>query len=321
MRAMKSYAPHAAELDVHKKKPFLRYLKNTWLLYLLLLPGLVHLVLFKLAPLFGLAIAFQDFSTFRGILDSPWVGFKHFETFLQDPYMLVLVRNTVLLALLTLLCSFPVPILFALFLNEIRLSMIRRTIQTLSFFPYFISSAVLVSIAYTLFSPQGGLVNQFLNWLGFDSIFFMAEPAWFRPIYIGLTIWQTFGYTAIIYLAAMTTIDPHLYEAAEMDGANRWQKMFSITLPSLSHIIVIMFIVNVGQILSIDLDKVLLLYNPSVYETADVIQSYVYRIAFTQGFPNYSFGAAVNLLQSVVAFILVLAANYAARKYSETRLF
>ena len=305
-----------------KKTAWLTYFRNTKLLYLMLLPGVVHLLLFKLAPLFGLTIAFQDYSTFQGILNSPWVGLKHFAKFIEDPYMFTLIRNTVLLAFFTLLFTFPIPILFALFLNEVRFAAIKRTVQSLSFFPYFISSAVMVSVVYTLLSPQGGLVNQFLNWLGFESIFFMAEPGWFRPLYVGLNIWQTFGYSSIIYLAAMTAIDPSMYEAAEIDGANRWQKIFSVTLPALTNIIVVMFIVSIGQILTVDLDRILLLYNPSVYETADVIQSYVYRLAFApQGFPNYSFGAAVSLLQSVIAFILVMTANYASKKYSETRLF
>lgn len=315
-------SPSQAQPQKSALSSLLRYLKSTRLLYIMLIPGLIHLVVFKVAPLFGLVIAFQDYSAFTGVLNSPFVGFKHFVRFIQDPYMLVLVKNTLLLAFYSLVFGFPIPILFALFLNEVRRSAIKRFVQSLSFFPYFISSAVTVSIIYTLFSPQGGLVNQFITWLGFDSIFFLAEPGWFRSMYVGLNVWHTFGYSAIVYLGAMTAIDPHLYEAADMDGANRWQKMFYVTLPSLSSIIVVMFIVNLGNILTVDLDKILLMYNPSVYETADVIQSYVYRIAFApQGFPNYSFGAAVSLLQSVIAFILVVGANYASKKYSETRLF
>lgn len=299
--------------------------KQVWrtrLLYLILLPGLIHLIIFKMTPLFGLVIAFKDYSVFLGILDSPWVGLKHFKTFIEDPYLIVLLRNTLLLALYSFLFGFFIPIIFALFLNELRWNGLRRCVQSLSFFPYFISSAVMVSIVYILLSPQGGLVNELLNWLGLDSIFFLAEPEWFRSIYISTNIWHTFGYTSIIYLAAMTAISPQLYEAAEIDGANRWQKMFHITLPSIKNIIIIMFIVNLGNILSTDLDKILLMYNPSVYDTADVIQSYVYRIAFSsEGFPNYSFGAAVSLLQSIIAFILVVISNKISKKYSDTRLF
>ena len=299
--------------------------KDIWdarLLYLILIPGLLHLVLFKIAPLFGLVIAFQDYSPFLGVFKSSWVGLDHFASFLKDPYMLVLVKNTLLLALYTLVFGFIVPILFGLFLNEVRMKLLKRTVQTLSFFPYFISAAVMVSILYTLLSPQGGLINMILQSLGMDSIFFMAEPGWFRPLYTILHVWQTFGYYAIVYLAAMTAIDPSLYEAADLDGAGRWKKMFYITLPSISTTVVVMFIVSIGNIFTVDLDKILLMYNPSVRETAEVIQSYVYRVAFApQGFPNYSLGAAVSLMQSIIAFILVMLTNYASKKFSETRLF
>lgn len=309
-----------------RKKSWLRTLLSDMsaakLLYLLLIPGILQLILFKVAPLFGLSIAFQDYNAFRGILKSDWVGLKHFIDFLQEPYTWVLVKNTILLAIMVLLIAFPIPIIFALLLNEVRMQAVRRFVQTLSFFPYFISSAVMVSILYTILSPQGGIINDLLLWLGLDSIFFMAEPGWFRPLYTGLHVWQTFGYFAIVYLAAMTAIDPTMYEAADIDGATRWQKMTRVTLPSISTTVVVMFIVSVGSIFTVDLDKILLMYNPSVYETADVIQSYVYRTAFaSQGFPNYSYGAAVSLVQSIIAFTLVMLTNKLSRKYSDTRLF
>ena len=300
-------------------------LQKMWrarLLYLILLPGLLHLVVFKLLPVLGMVIAFQDFNIFQGVWKSEWVGLEHFSAFLQDPYFWKLVRNTLLLALYNLLFVFPIPILFALFVNEIRINGIRRFVQTLSFFPYFISSAVMVTIIYKMLSPQGGLVNNWLNGLGFESIFFMAEPGWFRPIYVLLNVWQLFGYNAIIYIAAMTAIDPALYEAAEIDGASRWQKIFRITLPSIRNTVVVMFILAIGQLFTLDLDKILMLYNPSVYETADVIQSYVFRQAFAStGFPNYSYGAAVGLVQSVIVFLLVITTNQLAKRYSDSSLF
>ncbi|MBB6690509.1 sugar ABC transporter permease [Cohnella xylanilytica] len=299
--------------------------KRMWdakILYLILLPGLIHMIVFKLLPLFGLVIAFQDYSIFQGVLKSKWVGFEHFSAFVNDSYFWKLVRNTVLLAIFNLMFVFPIPIIFALFVNEVKNSPIKRFVQTLSFFPYFISSAVMVSILYKLLSPQGGLVNDVLNALGFDSVFFMAEPGWFRALYVGLNVWQLFGYNAIIYIAAMTSIDPHLYEAADLDGASRWQKIFRVTLPSIQTTIVVMFILAIGQILTVDLDKILLMYNPSIYDTADVIQSYVYRQAFSsEGFPNYSYGAAVGLMQSVIAFVLVIGANKISSRYSDSRLF
>jgi putative aldouronate transport system permease protein len=309
----------------HKKSKTSTILKKMWdmkLLYIVLIPGLIHMVIFKLLPVLGLVIAFQNYSVFKGISGSEWVGLKHFKEFIGDPYFWKLVKNTLLLAGFNLVFIFPIPIIFALFLNEVRITLFKRFVQTVSFFPYFISSAVLVSIMYKFLSPQGGIVNEILKALGMKSIFFFAEPDWFRSLYVGLNVWQLFGYSSIIYLAAMTAIDPAIYEAAEIDGANRLQRVFKITLPSISSTIVVMFIMTIGQILTLDLDKVLLMYNPSIYDTADIIQSYVYRQAFANsGFPKYSFGAAVGLMQSVVAFILVIAANKVSKKYSESRLF
>ena len=297
-------------------------IRRHWQLYLLLLPGIISLVLFKLGPLAGMVIAFEDFSAFQGIFGSKWVGFKYFIQMAQDKYMLTLVSNTVILAVLSVVCVFPVPVLFSLFLNEVQWKKIRGAIQSLSFLPYFISAAVMVSIMYTILSPSSGIVNVIINKLGGQSINFMARPEWFRPIYIFLQIWQTFGYTAIIYIASIAGIDPTLYEAAEVDGANRWKKMWHITLPGISSSVITMLIINIGNIFTVDTDRILLMYNSSNAATADVIQTYVYRIAFeSMGFPNYSYGTAVNLVKSVLAFILVIIANKLADKYAETRLF
>lgn len=297
-------------------------IKKNYLLYLMLLPGIFILIFFKIGPVGAMVIAFQDFSAFKGISGSEWVGFEQFVKIFKDPYMLKLVKNTVILAILSIVVVFPFPIIFSLFLNEVRIRKIRNSVQSLSFLPYFISSAIMVSILYTLVSPSTGLINKIIEFFGGESIFFMAEPGWFRPLYIILQIWQTFGYSAIIYIAAMMAIDTQQYEAAEIDGANRWKKMWYITLPSMSSSIIVMLIISIGNIFTVDLDRILLMYNQSVYETADVIQTYVYRIAFQPtGFPDYSYGTAVNMLKSVIAFVLVIAANKLAAKYSETRLF
>ena len=313
------------DIPVHKipmKERIKKDLKRNYLLYLMLLPGIFILICFKVGPVGAMVIAFQDFSAFKGILGSEWVGLKQFIKIFQDPYMLKLIKNTVVLAILSIVVVFPFPIIFSLFLNEVRIKKIRHAVQSLSFLPYFISSAIMVSILYTLVSPSYGLVNKIIEFFGGEAIFFMAEPQWFRPLYIILQRWQTFGYSTVIYIAAMMAIDTEQYEAADMDGANRWQKMFFITLPSISSSIIVMLIISIGNIFSVDLDRILLMYNPSVYETADVIQTYVYRIAFqATGFPNYSYGTAVNMLKSIIAFVLVIAANKLASKYSETRLF
>ncbi len=192
----------------------------------------------------------------------------------------------------------------------------------MSFLPYFISAAVMVSILSTLLSTSSGLVNNLIRASGGKAISFMSSPAWFRPLYVILEIWQTFGYSAVIYIAAMTAIDPALYEAADMDGANRWTKMLHITLPSISTSIIVMLIISVGNIFSVNLDRILIMYNPGTYSTADVIQTYVYRIAFqSKGFPDYSYGTAVNILKSVIAFVLVTGVNKAADKVADARLF
>lgn len=309
-----------------RKKPLVQRIMNdirrNYLLYFMLIPGILILILFKLGPMGGMMIAFEDFSAFKGVFKSDWIGFDNFRRIFQDKYMVTLIKNTVILAILSVVVVFPIPILFSLFLNEVRMTRLRNGIQAFSFLPYFISSAVMVSIMYTLTSPSYGLINSIIKFFGGTPIYFMAEPGWFRPLYIILQIWQTFGYSSIIYLAAIIAIDPALYEAAEVDGANRWQKMFQITLPQISGSVIVMLIISIGNIFSVDLDRILLMYNQSVYETADVIQTYVYRMAFeSAGFPDYSYGTAVNIVKSVIAFTLVILTNKIAKKYSDTRLF
>jgi putative aldouronate transport system permease protein len=300
--------------------------KKIWaarLLYLIFLPGFLYFIVFKYLPMFGIVIAFQDYSVFKGVLNSPWVGLKHFESFLGSAYFYQVLKNTFLLAFFTLAVGFPLPIIFALLLNEARNVLAKRFVQSLSLFPYFVSSAVAVSLVYSLLNPQGGLINELIGLFGIKPISFLAEPGWFRSIYVSLNVWQGLGYGTIIYLAAITAIDPQLYEAAEMDGANRWHKILHITLPSISNTMIIVLILNIGGLLSTDLDKILLLYNPAVYETADVIQSYVYRRGLGIGgaLPQYSLAAAVGIFQSVVALALVFLANLFAKKFTDTRLY
>ena len=297
-------------------------IKRNYLLYLLMVPGFLILVLFKIGPVGAMVIAFEDFSAAKGVFGSEWVGLEQFARILQDQYIWTITKNTIILAFLSVVVVFPVPIIFALFLNEVRSKWLRGTVQSLSFLPYFISAAVMVSIMYTLLSPSSGLVNIIITRLGGQSINFMSKPEWFRPLYVILEIWQTFGYSAIIYIAAMMNIDPTLYEAADMDGASRWTKMWRITLPSISTSVITMLIISVGNIFTVNLDRILLMYNTGTYSTADVIQTYVYRIAFqSTGFPDYSYGTAVNVLKSVIAFVLVIIVNKIADKFSDSRLF
>lgn len=308
-----------------KKSLFQRIKKDlsrNYILYLLIVPGFLNLLFFKIGPVGAMVIAFQDYSAALGILGSHWVGFDNFIRIFHDPYMITLVENTIILAILSIVIIFPIPIVFSLFLNEVRAKWVRGTAQSLSLLPYFISAAVMVSIAYTILSPSGGIVNNLINDFGGQSVNFMAKPEWFRPIYVILDVWQNTGYSAIIYIAAIMNIDPALYEAAEVDGATRWGKMMHITLPGISTSVVVMLIISVGNIFTVNLDRILLMYNPSIYSTADVIQSYVYRIAFqSKGFPDYSYGTAVNIIKSVIAFILVVSVNKLASKYADSKLF
>ena len=297
-------------------------LRNNYLLYLLIVPGILLLVLFKIGPVGAMVIAFEDYSPALGVFGSKFVGFDQFIRIFQDPYIWKITGNTIILAFLSVVVVFPIPIIFALFLNEIKVKWIRSTVQSLSFLPYFISAAVMVSILYTLLSPSSGLVNAIIVRLGGEPVNFMAQAGWFRPLYVLLEIWQTFGYSAIIYIAAMMNIDPTLYEAAEIDGATRWTKIWRVTLPCLMPSIITMLIISVGNIFTVNLDRILLMYNTGTYETADVLQTYVYRIAFqSTGFPDYSYGTAVNLVKSIIAFILVMAVNKIADKVADSRFF
>lgn len=297
-------------------------LRNCGQLWLILIPGLITLALFKIAPLFGLVIAFENYSSFKGVFGSSWVGFENFRKVLTDPYVWKLAKNTVLLAFWTLVFSFPIPIIFSLFLNEMKFYKAKKAIQSVSFFPYFISVAVVVSIMAGILSPSDGIVNILVQKLGGRPILFMADPKWFRPMYVFVTIWQNFGYNAVVYIAAIAGINADLYEAAEIDGANRWHKMLKITLPCLIPIIITMLIVNLGNILSVDINKVLMMQSPSNYDTSDVLQTYVYRMAFGgEGFPQYSLGTAVSLIQSVLSFLLVMATNWASKKLSDSSAF
>ena len=297
-------------------------LRNNYLLYLLMVPGILLLVLFKIGPVGAMVIAFEDYSPALGVFGRKFVGLDQFIRIFKDPYIWKITGNTIILAFLSVVVVFPIPIIFALFLNEIKVKWIRSTVQSLSFLPYFISAAVMVSILYTLLSPSSGLINAIIVKFGGEPVNFMALPQWFRPLYVLLEIWQTFGYSAIIYIAAMMNIDPTLYEAAEIDGATRWTKIWRITLPSLMPSIITMLIISVGNIFTVNLDRILLMYNTGTYETADVLQTYVYRIAFqSTGFPDYSYGTAVNLVKSIIAFILVMAVNKIADKVADSRFF
>ncbi len=288
-------------------------------LWLLAVPAVVYYFLFHYLPMYGLLIAFKDFSPFRGILGSPWAGLVWFEQFFTSIHFVRTVRNTLLLNFYGFFFNFTVPIIFALLLNEVHSSLFRRWVQTISYIPHFVSIVVVVGLINAMFNSENGLVNTVLGRLGMEPVPFLILPGWFRPLYIGSDIWQHFGWRAIIYLAALTAIDQEQYDAAWVDGANRWQQLRFITLPGIAPTIIILMILYVGQMMSVGFEKILLMYGPGTYETADVISTFVYRRGITGG--DYSFAAAAGLFNSVINLTLILFVNRLSKQLTGTSLW
>lgn len=285
-----------------------------------MLPGIAFYIIFKYVPMYGVLIAFMDYRVTRGLLGSDWVGMKHFtKFFFETPNAWRLIRNTILLNVYDVIFHFPAPIILAILLNELKSVLFKRIVQTISYMPHFLSTVVIVGMVVNFLSPQSGIVNHILAALGFERIMFMGMPEWFRTIYIGSEIWQKLGWGTILYLAAIAGIDPTLYEAAKIDGANRIQQIRHITLIGMMPVIIILFVLNLGNMMEIGYQKIILMYNPLVYETADVINTFVYRRGILSA--DFSFATAVGLFQSAVGFVLVVMANGLARKYSETSLW
>ncbi|HBG75330.1 sugar ABC transporter permease [Eubacteriales bacterium mix99] len=307
-------------VEKHQRtKKWMDTLKKEKALWLLVLPGILWYLIFAYAPMFGLVIAFQDFSPFKGFTGSSWVGLTWFQQFFHSQFFGRLIRNTLLLNIYNILFSFPVPIILALLLNEIQHSRYKKTVQTISYLPHFVSTVVVVGMLTNFLSPVGGIVNLMIGKLGGKSINFMIKPEWFRPLYIISGIWQEAGWGSIIYLAALSGIDTQLYEASIVDGANKWKQLWHISIPGILPTIIIMLIMNLGHILSIGYEKIILMYNTSTYETADVINTYVYRRGILSG--EYSFGTAVGLFQSAINFVFVIAANRISKRVTEVSLW
>ncbi|WP_261306357.1 ABC transporter permease [Paenibacillus andongensis] len=281
-------------------------------LLILFIPCIIFYVLFRYGPLYGLIIAFKDYSVFSGVLGSEWVGLKHFIQFFTNQDFWILFRNTLLLGFYTLIFGFPFPIILAILLNEIRLQWFKKSVQTLSYLPAFLSVVIISSMIIDFLSPTNGLFNQLLSAVGFEKKYFLIDPDWFRPIYVVSEIWGTMGYEAIIYLAAIAGISPTLYEAARVDGASRFGMIWYITIPGLLPTLLVMFILKTGSMIRIGYEKVLLLYNPMTYDVADVFSTYVYRKGLLES--NYSYAAAVGMFEAVVAMIILLGANYLSKR-------
>lgn len=287
-------------------------------LYIMMIPVIGYYLIFHYGPMYGAIIAFKDYSPMKGVLGSDWVGLKHFEEFFNSYYFLRVLKNTLLISLYTLVFEFPAPIILALLINEVRKRTFKRVVQTITYMPYFISLVVICGII-TDFTNADGLINRLIMMLGYDGQAMLQKPELFRPIYVLSEIWQRIGWESIIYIAALMSIDLEQYEAAKIDGASRLKQMFHITLPGLLPIITIMFILRMGNMLNVGFEKIILLYNPVTYETADVISSFVYRKGLLEF--GWSYSSAVGLFNSVINLVLLISANYISRRVSQNSLW
>jgi putative aldouronate transport system permease protein len=295
-----------------------RLWRNKWL-YVMVLPGILFFIIFKYIPMFGLVIALQDYKPFKGITGSDWVGFKHFERLFTEPDFLNILVNTLLLFGMNLLFFFPIPIILALMLNEVRVSFFKRTFQTLVYLPHFMSWVIIVSISFVMLTSDGGIINELIAYFGFEKINFLLSPEWFRPTYIVQIIWREAGWGTIIYLAAIASVDPQLYEAARMDGAGRLRQVWHITLPAIRSVIVILLILKIGDVLELGFEHVYLLLNSMNREVAEIIDTYVYTAGLRQG--QFSYSTAIGFFKSFVGLVLVMLANKLAKKMGEEGVY
>lgn len=293
-------------------------LKTNWQIYLMAIPFIVYFLVFNYAPMVGIVMAFQKYMIRKGIMGSAFVGMDNFMRFFNSTNFLRLMRNTLMISFYGLIFSFPLPIIFALCLNEVRNTRFKKIVQTISYLPYFISVVVVVSILFD-FGKSTGVFTQAAEFFGWKGGALISSPEWFRTLYIGSNLWQHLGYNSIIFISALAAIDPTLYEAARIDGANRWQQTKYVTLPGIASTIVVLLILRLGQIMSVGYEKIILMYGPSTYETADVIASYVYRIGIINA--DYSYATAINLFNSIINLVILTTANWISRKVNETSIW
>ena len=293
-------------------------MRRCWMLYLMAIPVLLYYIVFCYLPMFGIVIAFQDFRITRGFFGSKWVGLKNFEQFFASEYAWTTIRNTLSISIYGLIFAFPAPILLAILLNEVRNERFKKLVQTVTYMPHFISLVIICAMVMDFCSTRG-LINTLITSMGGKAINFMTEPKWFYPIYILSGLWQHLGWDSIIYLAALSAIDQELYEAATVDGAGRLRRIWHVTLPGIAPTITILLILRIGSIMSVGFEKIILLYTPAIYETADVISTFVYRKGLLDG--KYSFASAVGLMNSVINFILLLGADRISKRLGQNGLF
>ncbi|MEV4772710.1 ABC transporter permease [Micromonospora humida] len=301
-----------------RRNPWRRALRRDWQLYSLAVLPLLFFLVFRYLPMIGNVIAFRRFSPGGSVFGEYWVGLRYFRLFLADPTFWQVFTNTLVLGTLTLLFCFPLPIVLALLLNEVRARRLKRFVQSVSYLPHFLSIVIVAAMVMQLLSMDGS-VNQLVRGLGGDGVAFLQQPGWFRAVYVSSEVWQTVGWGTILYLAALTTIDENLYEAARIDGANRWRQTWHVTLPGIRPTMVTLLILNIGTFMAVGFEKILLLYNPLTYPTADVISTYLFRLGFESS--NFSYAAAIGLFEAVIGLILVLGANTISRRTVGTSLW
>lgn len=301
------------------KESTLRQMRKRWLLYVMVMPALISLLLFSYKPMYGLIIAFKDFDLRLGYFDSPWVGFKHFERLFNSYWFPTIIKNTLTISLLSVLIQFPLPIIFALFFNEIRKSRLKSIAQTVTYAPHFISTVVVCGMVIAFLNPSTGIINKAIELLGGEPVAFMQEPGAFKWIFVLSGVWVNVGWSTIIYTAALSGVDMALLEAAKVDGANRWQRMWHINLPTLLPTVVIQLILISGTLLNVGYEKTLLLQNTMNLSASEVISTYVYRMGLINH--DYSFSTAAGLFNSVVNVIVLTIVNWLSKKVSETSLF
>jgi putative aldouronate transport system permease protein len=312
MNPMETGNPRAPAVKPSKRGMFRRRVYHDRYLLLLLLPGLAYFIVFKYLPMWGVMLAFKNYQPFIGFFQSEWVGFDHFRQFFQDPAFFRLLRNTLLLGLYDIIFFFPAPILLALLLNEIRLAYYKQFIQTIIYVPHFISMVIVASISYLLLTTEGGVINEFLSPLVGHKIDFLTSESWFRPMIVMQVLWKEAGWGTIIFLAALAGVDQEQYEAAIVDGANRFRQIWHITLPSIRGTIIVLLILRMGNFLDRGFEQVLLMSNALNRNVAEVFDTYVYTMGITQG--AFSYSTAVGLFKALVGIALVLTSNYLAKK-------
>lgn len=314
--------PTETNFDPRFRHGRLNYLKKELVknryVYIMLLPVVIYYIVIHYFPMYGIMIAFQNFNPMAGMHGSEWIGFTHFTDFFNSYYFWRLLKNTILLSFYDMLFGFPAPIILALILNEVTHMKFKRLVQTISYLPHFISIVVVAGLVIN-FLARDGLISTIVIFFGGEPTSFMQRPEYFRTIYVASQVWQTIGWGSIIYLAALTSIDPSLYEAAQVDGARRWHQLWHITLPGIVPVIAIMLILRTGDMMTIGFEKIILLYNPLIYETADVIPTFVYRKGLLE--MNYSYSAAIGLFNAVISFILLIAVNRLAKRISGSSLW